>query len=117
MGWRFLARFIITRLALRVLSDFDLLINHDLDANNRLCPVHNIQAYFSKFALTDVSNILTLVNFSRSKSNVTVKVIFGLAFQKLKYEAGLKSVTIRSEVGVYKAFCFAMVALPGRQEV
>ena len=29
------------------LSEFDILLNLNLDlANNRLCPVHNIQAYF-----------------------------------------------------------------------
>ena len=28
------------------------------DANNRLCPVHNIQTYFGKISLTDFSKIL-----------------------------------------------------------
>ena len=44
------------------LSEFDLLLDLDLtfDANNRLCPVHNIQAYFGKFSLIDVSKLLTL---------------------------------------------------------
>ena len=53
------------------------------DANYRLGPVHNIQAYFGKFSLTDVSKILTLGEL--------VKVIFGVAFHKLKYEPSLKS--------------------------
>ena len=44
------------------LSEFYLLLDLDLtfDANNRLCHVHNIQAYVGKFFLNDVSKILTL---------------------------------------------------------
>ena len=56
-------------------------LTFDLD-NNRLWPVHNIQAYFGKFSLIEVSNILTFDKFV---------VIFGVAFHKLKYEPSLKS--------------------------
>ena len=66
------------------LSEFDLLL--DL-ANNRLWPVHNIQAYLGKFSLSDVSKILTLGKLFKVK----VKFIFGVAFHKLKYEPNLKS--------------------------
>ena len=52
-----------------------------------------ISKHILTISLIDVSKILTLVNFSRSKSKV--KVIFGAAFHKLKYESSLKSVTIR----------------------
>ena len=55
------------------------------DANNRSGPVHNIQAYFGKFSLIDVSKILTLGEL------VKVKFIFGVAFHKLKCEPSLKS--------------------------
>ena len=66
------------------LSEFDLLLDLDLDlANNRLWPVNNIQVYFGKFSLIDVSKILTLGKL--------VKVIFGEAFHKLKYKPSLKS--------------------------
>ena len=61
------------------------------DANNRLCPLHNILAYFDKFSLIYVSKILTLGELSRSGPKVKVKVIFGEAFQKQKYEPSLKS--------------------------
>ena len=55
------------------LSEFDFLLdldlNFDLDlANNRLCPVHNIQAYFGKISLVDVSKILTLGKLVKVKS-------------------------------------------------
>ena len=70
----------------RQLSEFDLLLDLDLDlANNRLCPVNNIQAYFGKFSLIDVLKILTLGKL------VKVKAIFGAAFHKLKYEPNSKS--------------------------
>ena len=50
------------------LSEFDLLLDLDLDlANNRLWPVHNIQAYFGKFSLIDVSKILTLCELFKVK--------------------------------------------------
>ena len=38
------------------------------------------------------------MNFSRSRSEVKVKVIFGAAFHKLKHEPSLKSLTIRCKV-------------------
>ena len=38
------------------------------------------------------------MNFSRSRSKVKVKVIFGAAFHKLKHEPSLVSVTIRCKV-------------------
>ena len=47
--------------------------------------MHNIQAYFGKFSLIDVSKMLTLGELFK------VKVIFGAAFHKLKYEPSLKS--------------------------
>ena len=46
------------------LSEFDLLLDLTLTfdlAKNRLCLVHNIQAYFGYFSLIDVSKFLTLV--------------------------------------------------------
>ena len=49
----------------------------------------NIQTYFGKFSLIDVSKILTLGELF--KVQVKVKVIFGVAFHKLKYEPSLKS--------------------------
>ena len=61
-----------------------LILTFDL-ANNRLCPVHNIQAYYGYFSLIGVSKILTLGKLFK------VKVIFGTAFHKLKYEPSLKS--------------------------
>ena len=36
-----------------------LILTFDI-ANNRLCPVHNIQAYYGQFSLIGVSKILTL---------------------------------------------------------
>ena len=68
------------------LSRFDLFCSTlalTFDTNNRLWPVHNIQAYFDKFSLIYVSKILTL--------DKLVKVILGAAFQKQKYELSLKS--------------------------
>ena len=68
------------------LSEVDLFcLTLTFDTNNILCPVHNIQAYFGKFTLTDVSKILTWGELFK------VKVIFGVAFHKLKYEPSLKS--------------------------
>ena len=46
-----------------------------------------ISKHIGKLSLIDVSKILTLGKL--------VKVIFGAAFHKLKYEPSLKSVTIR----------------------
>ena len=63
------------------------------EANNRLCPVHNIQAYFGKFSLIDVSKILALGKLFKVK----VKVIFGAASHRLKYEIKV-SVTIRCKI-------------------
>ena len=61
--------------------------------------MHNIQAYFGKFSFIDVfQKFWPWVNFSRSRSKIKVKVIFGVAFHKLKYEPSLKSVTARCEV-------------------
>ena len=54
--------------------------------------MHNIQAYFGQFSLIDVSKILTLREIFK------VKVIFGVAIHKLKYEPSSKSLTIRWEV-------------------
>ena len=54
-------------------------------ANNRLCPVHNIQAYFASFPYLICFKILTLVELFK------VKDICGAAFHKLKYEPSLKS--------------------------
>ena len=51
------------------------------------------------------------MNFSRSRSEVKVKVIFGAAFHKLKHEPSLKSVTIRCKVianQVNLTFCSAL---------
>ena len=61
-----------------------LILTFDL-ANNRLCPVHNIQTYYGQFSLIGVSKILTLGELFK------VKVIFGTAFHKLKHEPSLKS--------------------------
>ena len=59
--------------------------------NNRLCPVHDIQAYFGKISLTDVSKILNLGELFKVKVKVKVRVIVGAAFHKLKYKLSLKS--------------------------
>ena len=69
------------------LSEFHFLIDHDLDlqTSNGLCPVHNIQAYFGKISLNDVSKILNLGEVFK------VKVIVDVAFHKLKYEPSLMS--------------------------
>ena len=40
------------------------------DANNRLCPVHNIQAYFDKFSLIYVFKILTLGELFKVKVKI-----------------------------------------------
>ena len=59
----------------------------DLDlTNKRLWPVHNIQAYFGKFSVTEVSKILTFGKLFKVK----VKAIIGAAFHKLNYEPNLK---------------------------
>ena len=53
--------------------------------------MHNIQAYFGKFSLADMfQKFWPLANFSRSRSKIKVKVIYGLAFHKLEYEPSLK---------------------------
>ena len=57
----------ISGLELKGLSEFDLLLDLDL-ANNRLCPVHNIQAYLGKFSLIEVLKILTLGKLFKVKS-------------------------------------------------
>ena len=50
------------------LSEFDILHDLDLDlANNRSWPVHNIQVYFGKLFLIDVSKNLTFGNLLKVK--------------------------------------------------
>ena len=42
-----------------------------------------------------------MVNFSKSRSEVKVKVIFGAAFHKLKFEPSLKSLRSYSQLGEF----------------
>ena len=54
--------------------------------------MHNIKAYFGKFSLIDMfQKFWPWLNFSKLTSKVKVKVIFGVAFHKIKYEPSLKS--------------------------
>ena len=68
----------------------EILCRAQTSANDRLCRMHNIQAYFGKFSLIVMfPKFWPLANLSRSK--IKVQVIFGAAFHKLKYEWSLKS--------------------------
>ena len=61
------------------------------DANNRLCPVYNILAYFGKFSLIDVSKILNFGELFQVKAKGQGQGHSCAVFHKLKYEPSLKS--------------------------
>ena len=56
-----------------------------------LCIIY-IHAYFGKFSIIDMfQKFWPWAKFSRPRSKIKGKVIFGAVFHKLKYETSLKS--------------------------